>query len=89
MGNEKFSNEAPTPPLRKGVVGSSFLSVVNEISVSGGGKMVYDPYEKHHYLFLKGRGMESIRLTTNKAKKLFDLAKEKELLDMGRVKLWF
>ncbi len=51
--------------------------------------MVYDPYEKHHYLFLKGRGMDSIRLTTNKAKKLFDLAKEKELLDMGRVRLWF
>lgn len=89
MSNEKTIKKASNPPLSKGAVGSSFLSIVNQIAVAGGGKMVFDPHEKHHYLFLKGSGMESIRLTTNKAKKLFPLAKETESLDTARVRFWF
>lgn len=63
--------------------------ILIEISIASGAKMTIDPYEKHHYLFLKNKETESIKLTTKQAQKLANSAKEHERLDMGRVRFWF
>lgn len=64
-------------------------NIISEIKIVGGGKMIIEPFSSHHYLFLKNKETEPIKLTTKKAQKLADYAKEYERVDMGRVRFWF